>query len=130
MSDTKRTDAGPGYEVSDARVGSLLRWGAILAAVTVGSFALMMVFVALLTRAAERREEKPPPMMATGIQVPPEPRLQVRPNDELVKIREAEEQQLHGYGWVDKATGVLRIPIDEAIDLLAKRGLPARETSR
>ena len=29
---------------------------------------------------------------------------------------------LDNYGWVDKSAGVVRIPIDRAIDLLAVRG--------
>ena len=128
MSDPKPTDAaGPGYETSDARVGALVRWGGILALVTAASFGLMVFLVSVLTSAAERRELKPPPMMATGIQVPPEPRLQWRPNDELVKARTDEETALSGYAWVDKASGVLRIPVERAIDILAERGLPARE---
>ena len=39
---------------------------------------------------------------------------------------EAEQQQLHGYGWVDEKAGVARIPIDEAKKLMLERGLPVR----
>ena len=131
MSDMNPTDgAGPGYEVSDARVGPLLKWGAILAVVTAGSFALMVFFAALLTDVAERGEAPPPPMMAKGVQVPPEPRLQWRPNDDLGKIRAEEDAKLHGYGWVDEHDGVARIPIERAIELLAERGLPTREAAK
>ena len=128
MSDPNRIDAaGPGYEVSDARIGPLLRWGGILALVTAASFGLMVFLVSVFTSAAERREHKPPPMMVTGIQVPPEPRLQWRPNDELTRLRTEEETVLNGYAWVDKASGVVRIPIQRAIDLLAERGPSGRE---
>ena len=37
-----------------------------------------------------------------------------------------EEQTLHSYGWVDQPAGVVRIPIDRAMELLAQRGLPTR----
>ena len=131
MSDTNLTDgAGPGYEVTDARVGPLLKWGAVLAVVTAGSFALMVFFAALLTDVAERGEALPPPMMAKGIQVPPEPRLQWRPNDDLGKLRAEEDAKLHGYGWVEKDDGLARIPIERAIELLAERGLPTREVAK
>jgi hypothetical protein len=33
---------------------------------------------------------------------------------------------LQGYHWVDQNAGVVQIPIDRAMDLLAQRGLPAR----
>ena len=58
--------------------------------------------------------------------LPPMPRLQSAPITDLKDMRAAEEQILNGYGWVDQANGVVRIPIDRAIDLLAQRGLPTR----
>jgi hypothetical protein len=57
---------------------------------------------------------------------PPAPQLEVSPGQQLADVRQAEEQQLSGYGWVDRGRGVVRIPIDRAIDLIAERGLPAR----
>jgi hypothetical protein len=56
--------------------------------------------------------------------VPPEPRLQVHPVQDLRAIREQEDQILNSYGWVDPQHTVVRIPIARAIDLIAKRGLP------
>ena len=58
--------------------------------------------------------------------LPPMPRLQSAPITDLKDMRAAEDQILSGYGWVDQQHGVVRIPIDRAIDLLAQRGLPAR----
>ena len=40
--------------------------------------------------------------------------------------RELRERML-GYGWIDQGAGVARIPIDEAMRLVAERGLPVRE---
>ena len=40
---------------------------------------------------------------------------------DLRELREAESNLLDHYGWVDKSAGVVRIPIDRAIDLLAAR---------
>jgi hypothetical protein len=34
-----------------------------------------------------------------------------------------EEQTLNSYGWVDEKTGVVRVPIERAMQLLAQRGL-------
>jgi hypothetical protein len=31
---------------------------------------------------------------------------------------------LNSYGWVDQPKGIVRIPVAQAIDILAKRGLP------
>jgi len=38
---------------------------------------------------------------------------------ELLAIREREEEHLHKYSYVDKEKGVVRIPIDKAMELVA-----------
>lgn len=58
--------------------------------------------------------------------LPPEPRLQVHPQADLDRVREGQEELLHSYGWVDRADGKVRIPIDRAMDLLLEHPLPAR----
>ena len=60
-------------------------------------------------------------------QLPPMPRLQSAPISDLKDMRAAEDKLLSSYGWVDQAHGIVRIPVDRAIDLLAQRGLPARQ---
>jgi hypothetical protein len=62
-------------------------------------------------------------------QTPPEPRLQVAPEIDLRKFRATEDSLLNNYGWIMKDAGVVHIPIDSAMALVAKRGLPARSTS-
>jgi hypothetical protein len=59
-------------------------------------------------------------------QLPPEPRLQISPQQDMRQMRAAEMAALHSYGWVDRQAGIVRIPIERAIELLAERGLPAR----
>jgi hypothetical protein len=49
-----------------------------------------------------------------------------QPLGELAALRQREDRLLHGYAWVDRQAGIVRIPIDDAIDLVASRGLPAR----
>jgi hypothetical protein len=58
--------------------------------------------------------------------LPPEPRLQVNPRGDLRALRDEEDALLRGYSWVDKSAGVVRIPIDRAMQLTLDRGLPAR----
>ena len=52
-------------------------------------------------------------------------RLEQSETANLVKLRASEDQLLFKYDWVDKQKGVVRIPIDRAIDLVAQRGLPS-----
>jgi hypothetical protein len=58
--------------------------------------------------------------------LPPAPRLQTNPASDLQQLLAAENAKLNSYGWIDKNGGLIRIPIERAMDLLAQRGLPAR----
>ncbi len=56
----------------------------------------------------------------------PQPRLETDERREINDFREREEQTLNSYGWVDQSAGVVHIPIDRAMQLVAQRGLPTR----
>ena len=56
----------------------------------------------------------------------PSPQLEIDERTQLNKIRLEEEQTLATYGYVDQKAGVVRIPIERAMDLIAQRGLPVR----
>jgi hypothetical protein len=62
--------------------------------------------------------------------LPPEPRLQTNPRQDLLDLRAAEETTLTTYGWVDKNAGIARIPIDEAMKRVVEKGLPARASGK
>jgi hypothetical protein len=57
--------------------------------------------------------------------VPPEPRIEVAPYEQLQQLKAKEDHILSTYAWVDKNAGTVRLPIDRAIDLLAAKGLPS-----
>jgi hypothetical protein len=59
---------------------------------------------------------------------PPAPRLQVRPELELAAFRAQEDAILASYAWVDKEHGIVRIPVEEAMRLVAERGMPVFES--
>jgi hypothetical protein len=59
-------------------------------------------------------------------QLPPDPRLEETPATDLKKMRAAEDKLLNTYGWIDQQNGIVRLPINRAMDLVAQRGLPAR----
>jgi hypothetical protein len=43
-----------------------------------------------------------------------------RPSEELAAIRAREEMQLKTYGYIDKSKGVVQIPVERAMELVAK----------
>src|SRR4051812_28317324 len=56
--------------------------------------------------------------------IAPPPQLQISPGADYEQFRASEEAKLNSYGWVDKEAGIIRIPIERAMDLIARRGLP------
>ena len=63
-------------------------------------------------------------------QKPPPPLLQVSSGRDLRELREEADTILASYRWVDQQNGVVGIPIEEAIKILAKKGLPARDQAK
>jgi hypothetical protein len=47
------------------------------------------------------------------------------PVTDLAEMRSAEDQRLHGYGWVDQQKGAVHIPIEVAKQLVVQRGFAA-----
>ncbi|MDB6064255.1 MAG: hypothetical protein JWR26_463 [Pedosphaera sp.] len=56
----------------------------------------------------------------------PEPRLQISPPLDLKQMVASNDAQLNSYGWVDPKAGIVRIPIDRAMEILSQKGLPTR----
>lgn len=57
----------------------------------------------------------------------PQPTLQPDPPADLNKFVAREEQHLNSYGYVDQQKGIMYIPIERAIDIVAQQGLPTRQ---
>jgi hypothetical protein len=66
----------------------------------------------------------PREVRAEHIEKFPEPRLEENERTELDGFRYGEEEKLNSYGWVDEKNGVAHIPITQAMQLVAQRGLP------
>ena len=52
----------------------------------------------------------------------PEPALQKDPQDDLKRFERDQRATLSGYGWVDRSKGLVRIPIEDAMRIIAARG--------
>jgi len=62
------------------------------------------------------------PLAAGQVKVPTGPRLQQQPFKDVYQLKSAEREKLTSYGWVDQGSGIVRIPIDEAMRLIGERG--------
>lgn len=95
-----------------------------LAVVAVGAMLLLLNFLAAYHAA---RTPAPSPLAESyGLKEPPEPRLQTEPIADLAALRARDAALLHSYAWVDRNAGLVRIPVERAIEILAARGLPVR----
>jgi hypothetical protein len=62
------------------------------------------------------------PLAAGQAKEPPLPRLQTQPFRDVHQLKTEQFGKLNSYGWVDQATGVVHIPIDEAMRIVGERG--------
>lgn len=60
------------------------------------------------------------------IEAPP-PQLQSSPAADLQQMRAEEDVILNSYGWINREAGIIRIPIERAMEITSKRGLPVRQ---
>jgi hypothetical protein len=121
-----RTDVRPGYELSDLNPGLIALFG--IGLVVAVALAVIITSLFMRYRAFQHaRQETPVPRLAREREVTPEPRLEVGAPNELRQMRAAEDAALSSYGWVDKDTGIVKIPVDRAMEILAKKGLPTRK---
>lgn len=59
--------------------------------------------------------------------VPPEPRVQISPRTDLEQEVSYENAELQKYSWVDRQHGIVAIPIERAMQLIAQRGIPPQK---
>ena len=52
----------------------------------------------------------------------PNPRLQTSPEEDLARVEFEQRTGLSGYAWIDRSKGLARIPIDEAMRIIAAKG--------
>jgi hypothetical protein len=116
------------HETSDVSTPDIAKFG-------VGLIIVAIVTHILMWGLYEYFAAREPRAQAAGQardQLPPEPRLQgapgheIHPVEELNAMRRAEDSILTTYAWVAQDSGTARVPIEQAIKMLAERGLPSR----
>jgi hypothetical protein len=112
---------GVGHEQSEVSVKLIVVSLGFLAVATFFVFVLVVgifrYFYDTYSTAEATRLSKPV--------IPPAPRIEVAPYEELQQLHAKEDHILSTYAIVDKDSGTVRVPIDRAIDLLAAKGLPS-----
>ncbi len=113
------------HEYSDVNVSAIIKFGVGLVIFGVLAHLVLAWLFEVLAARTDREQAKLSPLakkervaLPKGLDRIPEPRLQKNDVKELEKLREYEKAKLTTYGWVDREQGVVRIPLDRAVDLL------------
>ncbi len=111
-----------GYETQDLSVRAIGVFGIVLSVALIATVAVTAWMFGWFESRAVRQDVGSPPMAVTSA-APKEPKLQVDAPKDLKALRAIEHERLTTYGWTSKETGLGRIPIDRAMDIIADRGL-------
>ncbi len=109
------------------KVRGLVWFATGLVVVTVLVLGAMALVMRGLTPEERDLEALAPPRFAGDTGEYPAPRIQADPAVELDEMKAEDLGRLNTYGWIDRKTGIAHIPVDRAIDILAKKGLPTPE---
>ena len=118
-----RNEKGRGHEERDVAFQFVTGAGVGLAVMIVVALVSMSWLFDFYLAREIRLSPAANPLAIAGAQ-PPEPRLQAKPIEQLQRLRSDESLTLGTYGWVDRERGLVRIPIERAMELVAERGLP------
>jgi hypothetical protein len=117
-------DLAAGHELSDVSIGGLVTFLAgLVISLAVVVIAVAGLFVWLM-RQADRADPPQPPLAELRAKQPPAPRLQESPAREMRHLAAEQAALLKHTTWIDKERKIVQIPIERAMDMVAKRGLP------
>src|SRR5690348_9408955 len=116
-----------GHETEDASVRGVVYTGIGLAASAAVVFAAVYGIFQYLANHPLTTAPSNPMAEIGQQQVPPGPRVEEHPAVEVKELRSQEDRILSTYGWTDRKAGVVRIPLDRAMELQLQRGFPTRK---
>ena len=122
------------YETRDVKIRPLAVFIAGLTVVAIATYLVVFVIIRIFSAQAAKQDAQVQPaagqVQATAPgeeRLPPEPRIQANPAADLKTLRDQEDAVLTTYGWVDRQGGVVRVPIDVAMQQVLEQGLPVRQ---
>ena len=130
MADTNSQHAHAAHTESDGvNYRGIVVFVAILAITTLVCELIVVGMYKFLDHNSRTVAVERAPLAAPTLTAPPAPNLLTDEPGNLATFRAKEQQELTTYGWLDKSTGVVRLPIDRAKDLVLERGFPTRDAA-
>src|ERR1700730_1072619 len=112
----------PGYETRDANPRGVFGFLIVLSIVLV--FTAIVCWGMFKYFSASRASLTHTSPFSNMRQLPAGPQLQVHPRQDLLNFRAQQEHALESYSWENKEDGTVRMPIERAMEMLLKQGLP------
>ena len=120
------------FEERDIKAVTIYKYLFALGAAVVASL-LICVYILRFTTAFTASSETPPPPSREAHQreLPPEPRLQgfgfpgqrADPQADLRKKNQEDNDANEKLEWVDRSSGIVQIPVKDAMKIVAEKGL-------
>lgn len=124
------------FEERDIKVGTIYWYLVALGLATVAALIISIFVYRFTSNLAASSDTPPPPSReALGKDYPPEPRLQGVPghvSDPQKDLRyklKADIDANEKLEWIDKNAGIAQIPVEDAMKIVAEKGLPSFSAS-
>lgn len=125
----KQNPSGPNFADSDIKFGQVLMFiiysAIFLAILFVGLRVMNKTFLSK----QDQLDAQAPAFVHDTPALPPGPHLLIDEPAAWTQEFARQTAKIDRYEWIDQKAGVLRIPVDRAMDLVAEQGLPARGDS-
>jgi hypothetical protein len=114
------------HEHSDVDVRAVIWSAVVLASVCLAIQVAMWGMFRVLDKYEVKNEPAVTPMALPAGEAPPGPRLQTTPWTDLKNFTADQKAYATSYGWIDEKSGIARVPIAKAKEMLLQRGIPVR----
>jgi hypothetical protein len=119
MNDQSQHGTAPtGHEPIEANVRAVWITGAVLTGIVAATFLIILGLQARLETMHQPQDTQ------TSGEDQTETDADWNVSPQAQELRAKEQRFLTTYEWVDQTTGVARIPLDRALELIAENGLP------
>jgi 7-keto-8-aminopelargonate synthetase-like enzyme len=127
------------FEERDIKAGTIYKYLFAMGAAVVASLLICVYILRYTSEFAASSDTPPPPSReAHRKELPPEPRLQgfsfpgqqADPQADLRKKNQEDAEANERFEWIDRSSGIVQIPVKDAMRIVAEKGLsPAPTTS-
>ena len=118
------------FEERDIKAGVIYKYLFALGAAVVASLLICVYILRFTTDFAASTDSPPPPSRESHLrELPPEPRLQgvpghdTDPQADLRKKNQEDSEANQKLEWIDRSSGIVQIPVKDAMKIVAEKGL-------